>query len=78
MPSAIGVASADVRGRALNLRRASDIVGTYTALGAGLAIAGGARTARLQNSNGVILELSGRQVGFEASLSLGGLTIAMR
>jgi hypothetical protein len=31
----------------------------------------------LQNSNGVVLQLRGRQVGFEASLSLSGLTISM-
>ena len=33
----IGAATADVVGRASNLRRASDIVGTYTAVGAGIA-----------------------------------------
>jgi hypothetical protein len=44
----IGVSSTDLVGRARNLRRASDIAGTYTAVGAGLAIAGGASTARLQ------------------------------
>ena len=48
----IGVSSADLVGRARNLRRASDIAGTYTAVGAGLAIAGGAATARLRNANG--------------------------
>ncbi|MFZ1211338.1 MAG: hypothetical protein WAN94_24850, partial [Pseudolabrys sp.] len=36
-----GAATADVVGRAFNLRRAQDIVGTYTAVGAGVAIAGG-------------------------------------
>ena len=60
----IGVSSADLVGRARNLRRASDIAGTYTAVGAGLAIAGGAATARLQNANGVVLEVRGTKVGF--------------
>jgi hypothetical protein len=74
----IGVSSADLAGRARNLRRASDIAGTYTAVGAGLAVAGGAATARMQNANGVILEVRGTKVGFSASLDLSGLTISMQ
>jgi len=74
----LGAASADLVGRALNLRRAEDIAGTYTAVGAGAAIGGGAASARLQNSNGVVLELRGRQVGLQVSLNLSGMTVAMR
>ena len=37
----IGVSRADLVGYARNLRRASDIAGTYTAVSTGLAIAGG-------------------------------------
>jgi len=74
----IGVASADLVGRAYHLRHAADIAGTYTAVSAGVAIAGGGRVARLQNSNGVVLELQGRQIGAELSLSLSGMTISMR
>jgi hypothetical protein len=74
----IGAAGADLVGTASNLRTAADIVGTYSAVSGGVAIAGGAKAATLQNSNGVVLQLHGRQVGFEASLSLGGLTISMQ
>jgi len=74
----IGVAKADLIGRAYHLRTASDIAGTYTAVGASIAVAGGAKTARLQNSRGVVLELRGRQVGFEASLNLSGMEISLR
>lgn len=74
----VGVASADLVGTASNLRTATDIVGTYSAAGAGLAVAGGARALTLQNSNGVVLRLQGRQAGFEASLGVGGATISMR
>jgi hypothetical protein len=73
-----GAATADVVGRAFNLRRAQDIVGTYTAVGAGVAIAGGATAARLRNQNGVVIELRGRQIGLEASLNLSGMSVAMR
>jgi hypothetical protein len=44
----------------------------------GLAVAGGASTARMQNANGVILEVRGTKVGFSASLDLSGLTISMQ
>ena len=73
-----GAASADLVGRTTNLRRASDIIGTYTAVGAGVAIAGGATAARLQNQNGVVVEVRGRQVGLEASLNLSGMSVSMR
>ncbi|MGB8175470.1 MAG: hypothetical protein WCF29_10730, partial [Pseudolabrys sp.] len=73
-----GAATADVVGRAFNLRRAQDIVGTYTAVGAGVAIAGGATAARLRNQNGVVIEVRGRQIGLEASLNLSGMSVAMR
>jgi hypothetical protein len=74
----IGVARADLVGVARNLRTASDIVGSYSAVSAGVSVAGGAKSAKLQNSKGVVLELRGTQVGFEASLNLAGVTIAMQ
>ena len=74
----IGAAGMDLVGTASNLRTAADIAGTYSAVSAGIAVAGGAKAATLQNSNGVVLQLQGRQVGFEASLSLSGLTISLQ
>lgn len=74
----IGVAGADLVGTATNLRVAQDIAGTYSAASAGLAVAGGAKVVTLQNAKGVVLQLQGRQVGFEASLSLSGLTISLQ
>jgi len=74
----IGVAAADLIGTATNLHRPEDIVGTYSAASAGLAVAGGAKGATLQNSNGVVLTLRGQQAGFEASLSLSGMTLSMQ
>lgn len=74
----IGVSGAELVGRASNLRTAADIAGTYTAVAASVALAGGVKATTLRNANGVVLQLQGRQVGLEASLSLSGLTIAMR
>ena len=57
---------------------AADIVGTYSQGSAALAIVGGGRVATLQNANGVVIKVSGPEVGLEASLSLSGMTISMQ
>jgi hypothetical protein len=74
----LGVASVALRGTASNLRSPSDIVGTYGAAGAGATFVGGGQVVTLQNEKGVVLRLSGPQVGFQISLGLAGMTIAMR
>jgi hypothetical protein len=74
----IGIAQADLVGTASNLRVPEDIAGTYSAVSAGLAIAGGGKTAQLQNAKGVVLQLRGQQVGFELSLNLSGVNITLQ
>jgi hypothetical protein len=74
----IGVAQADLVGTASNLNVAEDIAGTYTAVSASVAVAGGAKVAQLQNGKGVVLKLQGKQVGFEASLNLSGLSLSIQ
>jgi hypothetical protein len=74
----IGIAKADLVGTASNLNAPEDIAGTYTAVSASISVAGGAKVAQLQNSRGVMLKLQGRQVGFEASLNLSGLTLSLQ
>lgn len=72
-----GAASAEFVGRVRNLRKPGDIEGNYTAVGAGLAAAGGGSVARLRNSRGVELEVSGKQIGLMASIDLSGLRIRL-
>jgi hypothetical protein len=74
----IGVSAVDLVGTASNLQTAEDIVGTYTQGSAALAIVGGGRVATLQNANGVVIEVSGPEIGFEASLSLSGMAISLQ
>ena len=74
----IGASKADLTGRAYNLRQASDIAGTYTAVGAGVAVAGGASGIRLQNAKGVVLELRGRNIGLELNANVSGVEISLR
>ena len=74
----IGVASAEFVGTASNLRTPQDIAGTYSAAGAGVAVAGGAKAITLQNNKGVVMQLRGRQAGFEATLGVGGVEVTMQ
>jgi hypothetical protein len=74
----IGIAGMELTGTASNLQNPADIVGTYGGASASLAIVGGGKVAQLQNEHGVILEVQGAEVGFEASLNLGGMTVAFR
>jgi len=74
----LGVAAVDLVGTAHNLRTPADIAGSYAAAGAGATFVGGAQVARLQNEKGVVLEVHGAQVGFQVSLGLGGMTIALQ
>src|SRR3982075_1460235 len=74
----IGASTTKFVGRALNLRGPASIEGSYSAIGAGGAIAAGAGGVQLQNANGVILQLSGPKVGAEVSAAVGGVTIRLK
>lgn len=73
-----GGSATDFVGTASNLKRAADIRGVYSAVGAGAVVAGGARVIQMRNANGVVLALRGKQVGLMANLDLSGMSIAMR
>src|SRR5882724_339087 len=79
----IGASTTKLVGQALNLRGPESIEGTYSAVGAGGAFAGGAGSVRLRNTNGaitngVILQLSGPKVGVELSVAVAGVTIRLK
>ena len=74
----IGASTTEMAGRALHLHSPADLAGTYSAIGAGAAVAGGAGGVVLQNARGVVLELHGVRVGLELSAAVGSVTISMR
>jgi hypothetical protein len=74
----IGASTTQLVGRALHMHAPGDFAGTYSAIGAGAAVAGGAGGVALQNANGVVLELHGVKVGVELSAAIGGVTVTMR
>ena len=73
----IGVSAADLVGTASNLHAPGDIAGIYSAVAAGLSVAGGRTATQLSNANGVVLRLRGRQVGFSFSIDLAGMSISL-
>jgi hypothetical protein len=79
----IGASTTKLVGQALNLRGPESIEGTYSAVGAGGALAGGAGSVRLRNTNGVttngvILQLSGPKIGVELSVAVAGVSIRLK
>ncbi|HXX02883.1 MAG TPA: hypothetical protein VEJ37_01015 [Xanthobacteraceae bacterium] len=74
----LGISGVELRGTATNLHNPADIAGTYGVAGASGSFVGGGAVARLQNEKGVVLELQGVQIGFQVSLGLGGMTIALQ
>jgi hypothetical protein len=74
----IGASTTKMVGRALNLKGPASFEGTYSAIGAGGALAAGAGGVQLQNANGVILQLSGPRVGVEVSAAMGGVTVRLK
>jgi lipid-binding SYLF domain-containing protein len=73
----IGASGTDLVGTASHLHSPADIEGIYSAIGAGLSVAGGRSAAQLSNARGVILRLRGRQIGFMFSLDLSGMQISL-
>ena len=61
----------------LHLRQPADIEGIYSAIGAGLSVAGGRSVAQLTNARGVVLKLHGRQMGLMFSIDLSGMSISL-
>ena len=74
----IGASTTKFVGHALNLKGPASIEGSYSAIGAGGAVAAGAGGVQLQNANGVILQLSGPKIGAEVSAAVGGVTIRLK
>lgn len=73
-----GASKTELVGTVRNLRSPYDIEGTYTAIGAGAAVAGGVRAMELRNGRGVVLNLRGATVGLSFDLDLSGMEIRIR
>ena len=73
----IGASGTDLVGEAFHMHQPADIEGIYSAVGAGLSVAGGRSVAQLTNARGVLLRLHGRQMGLMFSIDLSGMSISL-
>lgn len=74
----LGISTNKLTGYVLNLSRPEDFAGTYSALGAGGAVAVGVSSVRLRNAKGVTLVLRGAKFGIEMSANIAHVNITMR
>ncbi len=79
----IGASTTRLTGHAYNLRGPESLEGTYAAVGAGGALAGGVGSVRLRAINGgvanvVSLQLSGPKVGVELAVNAAGVSIRLK
>ena len=74
----IGVSKAELIGQVYNLKKLSDIEGTYAAAQAGVAVGGGAKVFELENSKGVKLKVKGKEIGLELALDLNGMQLSLK
>ena len=73
-----GGSSTDLVGTARNMHKPTDIEGVYTALGAGIAVGGGARAIQMRNAKGVVLTLQGKQLGLAFDFDLSGMNVSIQ
>ena len=74
-PKGIWTKKVDLVGDVSNLRNAKDIIGTFNAVGGGVALLGRSKTAMIENSKGVLLEIRGVNLKRNFSLDLSGMII---
>jgi hypothetical protein len=74
----VGISKMSAVGEVYDLKEVSQFPGTYTKLEASVALGGGVGGLRLQNENGVIMNLRSRTKGLDLNLgNVTGLTITM-
>jgi hypothetical protein len=71
----IGISSSDMTGNVYHLNKVEDIEGSYTTVGVGAAMVGGASSIRTKNDKGVVMEVWGKEKGLELTIGGSGVTI---
>jgi hypothetical protein len=74
----VGAASITASGDVYNLKGIRDFDGNYSAVTAGLTVAGGGSVAYLKNENGVVIKLVSTTEGLRFNLSADGVHIKLQ
>ena len=72
----VGVSSYTATGDVYNLKKPSDILGTYTALTVGATVGGGVTATAMQNGRGVMIRMIAMRSGLALTLAPAGMTIS--
>lgn len=72
----VGISTITAVGNVYNMTSLSQFAGNYAAIGAGVTLAGGAAGLRMQNQNGVIINLYAVQQGVQLNIGPQGFTIS--
>ena len=73
-----GASVSRLEGSASGIADVNDFAGTYSAVGAGGALVGGAGGVNLRNEKGVVLILKGPKAGMEFAANLSGIRISLK
>ena len=74
----VGYSTVSATGDVYDLKRVSDLAGTYAAMKATFALAGGKGDLTMRNGKGVFIHLRSAQAGTSISLGPSGVTIKMK
>ena len=74
----VGITKIEAAGKVYNLKKLDDFNGNYTALAAGLTVAGGAGVSGMKNQNGVTVELVATTQGVKFTLGGGGVDMKIK
>jgi hypothetical protein len=74
----VGVTKIEAAGKVYNLKKLDDFNGNYTALAAGLTVAGGGSVTGMKNQNGVSVELVSTTQGVKFVLGGGGVDMKIK
>jgi hypothetical protein len=73
-----GGSASRLEGWASGIKQVSDFAGTYSSVGAGGALVGGAGGVRLGNEKGVVIVLRGPKAGMEFAANVSRIAISMK
>jgi hypothetical protein len=73
----VGIASISAVGNVYNMTSVNQFAGNYAAVGAGVALAGGAAGLKMQNQSGVVINLYAVQQGVQLNIGPQGFNITM-
>ncbi len=74
----VGASHLSASGAVYHLKDLSDFSGTYTAVTAGITVAGGGSAAVLRNQHGVVIKLTATTEGVRFNLSANGIAIKLK